>query len=450
MTIEIKGQRNYSATVIKVPKVRKAENSDNLYIVDALGITAIVDSSWVAREGELAILFPAEVQLSHEFAAANGLYRQSLELNTSRNDAGYLEPNRRVRAIKLRGNISNGLVMPITSLNRTVNNLSYEKAFFTEGDVFDTLDGAEICRKYVVPVKESQATNRADKKKAKAFKRVDTTYLPEHYDTGQWLREQHTVEPHEELIITQKLHGTSVRLANTVVKRQLTKRERFARKFLGAEIAEHTYDLVAGSRKAIKDPNNPNQDHFYGEDIWTDALKVFGDKIPKNHIVYGELVGYTPSGNPIQKGHTYEGVKPFYDCASNAYELYVYRVAVITEDAELIDMTWDQVRYFCERHGLKHAPELDRMPKAVFDVMDFNEKNFWEVQQDSKQMFDYLTPYTDEPVRLSEGGTGKDEGIAIRVDRGSGVELFKFKNKSHYEWETKELDTGVADLESQG
>lgn len=444
MTISIEGSRNYSATVIRVPKVRKAENSDRLYIVDALGITAIVDDSWVAREGELAILLPAEVQLSHEFAAANGLYRQSLELNTNREDSGYLESNRRVRALKLRGNISNGLVLPAHSLYHIDKDGSYND--LREGDVFDTYRGVEICRKYVVPMKESAAFGHAESRKKKAFKRVDTTFLPEHYDTGQWLREEGSVGADEELIITQKLHGTSVRLANTVVKRQLTKRERFARKFLGAEIAEHTYDLVAGSRKAIKDPNNPNQDHFYGEDIWTDALKVFGDKIPKNHIIYGELVGYVPGTNAaIQKGHTY-GER------EGNYELYVYRVAIITEDAELIDMSWDQVRYFCERHGLKHTPELDRIPKAVFDVEEFNEVNFWAVDQAAKAAGkgeDHL-PYIDTPVRLSDGGTGKDEGIAIRVDRGAAVSLFKFKNKSHYLYESDQLDTGEADLESQG
>lgn len=437
MTIEIKGTRNYSATVIRVPKVRKAENSDRLYIIDALGMTAIVDDSWIAREGELALLFPAEVQLEPGYMKANNLYRDK-ELNDDQTQAGYIDTNRRVRAMKLRGNISNGLVMPMSSI------WFASTAELSEGDVFDTIDGYAICQKYVVPVKATSAQNRADSKIKKAFKRVDNTFLPEHFETGQWLREEGHVQAHEELIITQKLHGTSVRLANTVVKRQHTKREKLAAKFLGARIADHEYDLVAGSRKAIKDPNNPNQDHYYQTDIWTDALSVYGDRIPKNVIVFGELVGYVPgTGCAIQKGHTY-GVQP------GQYELYVYRVAIITEDAELYDLSWDQVRDFCSRHGLKHVPELDRMPKAVFDVMDFNEKNFWEVQQDSKQMFDYLTPYTDEPVRLSEGGTGADEGIAIRVERGLTPEIYKYKNKSHYLYESDQLDTGEADLESQG
>ena len=439
MTISISGSRNYSATVIRVPKVRKAENSDRLYVIDALGMTAIVGDSWIAREGELALLFPAEVQLSHDFCRDNNLYRER-ELNKDTSEAGYLDTNRRVRALKLRGNISNGLVIPLHSLYFMDKNGAYND--LNEGDVFDTYCGYAVCRKYVVPVNASSAQNRADSKIKKAFKRVDNTFLPSHFETGQWLREEGHVQAHEELIITQKLHGTSCRLGNTVVKRQHTKREKLAAKFLGARIADHEYDLVGGSKKVIKDPNNPNQKHHYKFDIWSDALKMYGDRLPKNIVIYGELVGFVPGGGPIQQGHTY-GVQP------GQYELYVYRVAIITEDAELYDLSWDQVRDFCSRHGLKHVPELDRMPKAVFDVVDFNEKNFYEEDQVHRAV-NGAQLYTDQPVRLSEGGTGADEGIAIRVERGLTPEIYKYKNKSHYLYESDQLDTGVADLESQG
>ena len=158
--------------------------------------------------------------------------------------------------LKLRGNISNGLVLPLSAIKYPISP--------EEGLVFDTIGGNEICRKYVVPVKASSAQNRADSKIKKAFKRVDNTFLPEHFETGQWLRDQHHVQPHEEVIITQKLHGTSCRIANTIVKRQLTWKDKIA-KFFGVAVQEHSYDLVAGSRKVIKDPNNPNQQHFYGK-----------------------------------------------------------------------------------------------------------------------------------------------------------------------------------------
>lgn len=441
MTIEIKGTRNYSATVIRVPELRKAENSDNLYIIDMLGMTAIVDKSWGAREGQYALLFPAEVQLSEAFTKHNNLYRES-SMNDNPAESGYIEKNRRVRALKLRGNISNALVLPLHSLSAIIPDGKYTYGP-SEGDVFDTYAGIEICRKYVVPTKETHTKAQAQIKKA--FRRVDNTFLPENFETGQWLREEKTVEDHETVIVTQKLHGTSVRLANTIVNRQLKWYERALQK-LGVDVKTHDYDLVAGSKRVIKDPNNPNQQHFYKQDVWTDALAEWGHLIPKNFVVYGELVGYTKDGAEIQKGHTYEcGPNHFLD---DMMQLYVYRVAVITEEAELVDLSWDQVRAFCARQGLKHVPELDRMPKAVFDVMDYNENNFWEkYQQDLRDGNEHVA-YTDTPVKLSDGGTGKDEGIAIRVERGMNPLLFKYKNKSHYLWETNELDTGEADIES--
>lgn len=444
MSIETKGQRNYSAIVIRVPAVRKAENSDRLYVIDALGMTAIVDESWIARQGELALLFPAEVQLSLPFARANNLHRHPA-LNEDPSVTGYLEDSRRVKALKLRGNISNGLVLPLSSLVGLPYAGPRPEAALSEGDVFDTFRQTEICRKYVIETKTPGLT-RGEQQVKKAFKRVDETFLPMHFDTSHWDREEHRIGNGETVIVTQKLHGTSVRLANTVVKRQLTWLEKLAQK-LGVAVKDHDYDLVAGSRKVIKDPNNPNQKHHYGSDVWSNALGDFGQKIPKNHIVYGELVGFTPDGGPIQKGHTYE-------CDPNGFmigektQLYVYRVAVVTEDGDLIDLSWNQVKAFCVRHGLKNTPELLRTKKGLLYLPDLEELNFWEEHQ--ADLMDDRPSYNETPVKLSPGGTGKDEGVVIRVETGMVPEFFKFKNKSHYLYESDMLDSGEVDLESQG
>ena len=437
MTIEIKGTRNYSATVIVVPELTKAPNSDRLYLLEDRGITVIVDASWTDRVGELALLFPAEVQLDAEYASFNNLF-DNPELNMNTAVKGYIGKNGRVRSIKLRGTTSTGLALPVSSLGLHWR----DWPDLVEGDVFDTVAGHTICRKYVQPVKEStQPKGQAEK----AFRRVDNTYLPLHYETGQWLREKDSVDPNTPVIVTQKLHGTSVRLANTVVKRQLTWKDRLAKRF-GIDVKDHDYDLVAGSKRVIKDPGNDRQAHFYDLDIWTHSLRQYGDAIPKNFVVYGELVGFTPiidgvGGAAIQKGHTYE-------CQPGEYELFVYRVAVVTEDADLVDLSWDQVRAFCKTNGLRHTPELIRTTAGELDVEDFLEKDFrleWIGQGlDGKRL------YRDQPVLLSEGGTGADEGIVIRDESGYEPKLYKFKNPSHYLYETDQLDSGEVDLESQG
>lgn len=427
--LTVKGNVNYAATVVRVPKAVKAENSDRLYKLTTLGITVIGSEEWIAREGELAILFPSEVRLSDDYLRENNLY-SSPELNKDTGEKGYVEKNGRVRAIKLRGNISNGMMMPLTSLTY-LGEIQFE-----EGVEFDTVGDVKVCEKYEIPVKEQNLT-RAEQKHKRVLSRVGAEFLPEHYSTEHYLRNEKYLSEDDLLTVTQKLHGTSVRLANTVVRRELSWKDRVA-KFFGVPVQETEYDLVAGSRKVIKDPNNPNQQHFYKQDVWSEALAIWGDQIPKNHIVYGELVGYLPgTETPIQAGHTYE-------CKPGEMDLYVYRVATVTENGAMVDLSWEQVRAFCQQQSLNHVPELDAWYKWAFHPENLDERNFYK---------EYCTggTYRDRPVPLSPGGTGKDEGVTIRVERDRLVpEFYKMKNLSHYEFETKQLDTGEADIESVG
>lgn len=437
MKLEIKDSANYAPVIVKVPEPFKLPNSDRLYGVGLFGYTVVVDTSWVEREGELAIFFPAEAQLSEAFTSHANLFRHN-EKNRIQTEAGYLEDNRRVRALKLRGTVSNGLLLPVEVLS---SYLKLKGDQFAEGDTFDTVDGVEISRKYRIK-EPGVARSREDKKLAKAFKRVDEKLFPVHVETDQYLRNEGMLSDDDILIVTQKLHGTSARFANTLVKRKLKWYERALVK-LGVKVQDREFDLLAGSRQVIKDPKNNKHQHFYGYDLWTRYLERIADRIPQNVIVYGEIVGYTDEGGEIQKGHTY-GQEP------GEHTLYVYRVSVITDAGDLYDLSWDQVRTFCQVRGLDHVRELWRGPKAAFVLEDFVEKDFHAEHAAAFRLDDYTQGYLDEPLRLTGKGTGADEGIAIRVERGGQVPLlFKYKNDSHYLYETAQLDSGEVDIESE-
>lgn len=427
MKLEVRDSSNYAAEVISMPAPFPLPNADRLEGFGIFGYT-VISSKGNFKEGDLAVFFPAETQLSYEVARGLNLHRHS-NLNVNHEKTGYLEDNRRVRALKLRGTISSGLVIPLAEFENL--------GFFglNVGDKFDHIGGTEICRKY--RIKEPQAQNPAKSKLAKAFKRVDAKLFPTHVETDQYLRNEAMLSDDDILIVTQKLHGTSGRFGRVPVRRELKWYER-ALKRLGVAIPEWEYDVLAGSRQVIKDIGSETQAHYYGTDLWNAYLTGIQDRIPKGFIVYGEIIGWTAQGAPIQKGHTY-------DERPGEHRLYVYRVSMINEDGELYDLSWDQVRRFCGEHGFQHVPELWRGLKAAFDVADFEEKNF------SKEWVSrpHVAKYPDTPVPLSDGGTGKDEGIAIRVERGDRVPLlFKYKNASHYEFETKVLDSGEVDLES--
>lgn len=273
----------------------------------------------------------------------NNLYRHA-DKNKIPDEKGYFEDNRRVKAMKFRGNTSTGFFMPLSSISYTGIDINILK----DGDEFDTINGFEICRKYVVEGKGQKAQQTVDR----GFVRADKKFFPEHIDTENFFKNHGIVDGKELCVITQKLHGTSIRIANTLVNRKLSLLERVA-EFFGAKIAKTEYSYLYGSRKVIKDANNPNQNHFYETDIWTNEGKKLDGLLPENYVVYAELVGYTPDGKEIQKNYSY-GL-PVGQC-----EMYIYRIAIINPQGHMTDLSWKQVKGFCRQNGLKYVPELTR------------------------------------------------------------------------------------------
>ena len=114
-------EKNYCATIVKIDRLFPLENCDNLLGFSIFGYTAIVSKD--TKEGDIGIVFTAETQLSEDFCKENNLYRDAT-LNSDQTKKGYIEANRRVRAVKLRGNKSSALFLPIESLSYLKCNVS--------------------------------------------------------------------------------------------------------------------------------------------------------------------------------------------------------------------------------------------------------------------------------------------------------------------------------------
>jgi hypothetical protein len=427
MKLEAPENPNYAANIVRVRNLVPLEGLDNLVAVPLLGYQALVSKD--TPVDELAVLFTAESQLSLEYAYENNLHRHG-DLNKIESEQGYLEDNRRVKAIKLRGHNSNALLMPLASLRPFAKQSELDT--LVEGDIFDKLNGKEIVRKFYV--KQPQNARKVDKNAIKKFRRVDERFLPTHWDTENYWRNAHAIPADAPVVVTQKLHGTSIRIGHTIVKRKLTWLERVATK-LGVKVATTEFDHVYGSRKVIKDPNNPDQAHYYGTDLWGDFGKTLDDLIPENFIVYGELIGWTPDGQPLQKNYTY-------DVPQGEAHLYIYRVALVTNGGLLIDLSWDQVKHFAEDRGLKTVPEFWRGFHADLEIDYFIDKRF------SDELSGLHSAY-NIPVPLSAPKT-VDEGVCVRTDIGRAPYILKAKSPLFLAHETKMLDEGAADLEVEG
>jgi hypothetical protein len=420
MKLKEPDNKNYAATIVKIEHLNPLDNSDNLVGAPLLGMQAIVSKG--TEIGTVGVVFVSGTQLSDEYTARNNLFRHK-EFNEDKEQAGFIEDNRRVKAIKLRGNRSDALFMPLSSLAYTKVDLGDLKV----GDAFEELDGHEICKKFELKRKGGPMH---EKNKHKVFTRVDEKMFPRHYDTSQYYRVLDTFKPYTEIVVTQKLHGTLLRFSNIPVKRKLTLRERLAQK-LGVKVQQDEYDHVYGSNRVIKDANNTNQAHFYEHDIWTEAGKRYDGMIPEGFVVYGELIGWTPDGVPIQKNFTYR-------VPHMTSEFYVYRVAQINGQGILTDLSWDQVKEFCRDRGMRTVPELWRGKHENFNPEEWLDTNYHDKLHGG---YPHALPLDKE--------SPCDEGVCIRIE-GLAPYITKLKSPEFYAHESKMQDEEAIDMEEEG
>lgn len=400
----------YAATIVNLKNTYPLENSNNLVGARFFGYSAVIPKNYPPG---LYVMFSAETQLSDVYCRENNLHRHG-NLNKDQSKTGYIEDNRRIRVVKLRGNPSSCVIMPLDSLAFTGVDVNE----FKENDTFDQLNGVEICQKYVV-----KSTAREVKTQAPKFSRVDKRLMPEHTKTVQYWRYSNQFNDRF-VVVTQKIHGTSVRISNIPVAKTLTWKDKLAKKF-GVDVSEHEYDYVYASRKVIKD-SRADQNHFYGHDLWTATGERVKDSVPKNYILYGEIIGWVDENKPIQPNYTYN-LKP----GSN--ELYIYRIATVNLDGFVTDLSWDAVKEFCNERGLNHVPELTRSMGWNDTVTDhYMNKRYYD------EGFKQAIPLSDPKT--------KDEGIIVRAEAQIPI-LAKAKCSEFLGYETKILDEGTEDVE---
>ena len=230
--------------IVRVKNIIELPNCENVVAVAFMGMQAIVGKD--TQVGDIGILFPTEVQLSEDYCALNNLFRHA-ELNKDTTKTGYLEDSRRVKSLKFRGHRSDALFMPLSSLTYLgINDFTP----FKEGVEFDFIDGNEICNKYELPVRGMQ--RGANKAKSRVPSRVDAKQFPEQGHVYHFLKVLENLSGDTRVVVTQKLHGANVRIANIPVKRSTNLVERVLL-FCGINsIMRYEYKFTVGSHHVIK------------------------------------------------------------------------------------------------------------------------------------------------------------------------------------------------------
>ena len=418
--LELNGNPNYAAFIYEVTQTHPLDGLDNLVGVNVGGYQALVPKT--TKPGDRFVAVVAGTQISASYTMLLNLHMDS-SLNADKNQTGYLENNRRVKAIRLRGNASNALLLDI---NLFPVDLSGERV----GTEFDHINGVEFSRKFVVPTKGNTNNGPAVKVHKSG---VTPEQFPEHYDTPQWHRVSQDFAD-KDVTVTQKCHGSSLRAGWVEIDRPAKWYERLLIK-AGVPVNLKEWKFVVGSRRVIKTEGDGN--HWYSTDIWSEYAQThnLAEALPKGVMVYGELIGWLPDGTPIQRGYTYNLPK-------GQAALYIYRVTVAGADGTRYDLSDAAMREFAAQRGLKVVPLLASFSR---DEGGFLLGEFLETLTDTTLSDEDEWAFIEAPVPLSEGSPC-DEGVVIRAE-GITPHVAKYKNPMFYEFESKAMDKGEVDIE---
>ena len=190
---------SYSAIVTKIT-TRPLEGSDNLLLANCGGYTVLVGKNDFTEGNNIGVFFGEDGQLSEEMATVLDLVRRKDA--DGKSVGGYLDANRRIRSIKMRGIISEGLVLPLSAFAYTGARLSDLK----EGDEFTSLNGHLICQRYETPATKNAIANRNTK-----MRRGEIPGFAKQPDIQQLKHAFNSVPNDSLIILSEKIHGTSGR-----------------------------------------------------------------------------------------------------------------------------------------------------------------------------------------------------------------------------------------------
>lgn len=351
----------------------------------------------------------------------------------------YLAKGNRVKTVKLKGCISDGLVVSIEKFEQFIDKKTRE--LFNEGFSFNDLGSTHICHKYFPPVRmQPTPGSKKDRKKRKLISRIIPEMFNFHIDTLALLKNSHKLYPEMVASCSRKVHGTSFICSNTKVLKKLKWYEILLKK-AKVNIVDWEYDYLYASRTVVKN-DLLNGTGFYSVNVWQDAgEKYFKGKLHNGETIYGEIVGYLPGTQTYIQ-------KPFdYGCNVGEYKIAVYRITLTSDDGTVSEYSWNAMKERCKELNVPMVEEYfyGRLGDMYKDIAWDENWNVNFIQRLQEVFLEGDCPLCKNKV--------PEEGIVIRPD-SLYIEPFKLKSKrfilKESELKEKEDFVDIEDVESCG
>lgn len=394
----------YFGLVTEIQNVRKDPNSERLYLADCFNEGVIVGPDM--KTGDLVLYLPTDGEITRWFGDKFSLFRKNEDGTIQ---GGYLENNGHVRAIKLRGNQSSGIVIAYTRIVEVFGEQGWKN-----GDQVDKIGDKVFCRKYIPKTKTPREGGVKTSYKGRKAEGVVYPEFDMHIDTAQLAYNLDAFKPGDILTITLKMHGTSQRSMNTYCE---LPNGFFRRLFRMKKRTKQVYAL--GTRRMVI---TSAEGGYYGNDTFRmshhEALKPY---LKPGMEVFYEVVGYYGPGEadtimPIadnKKINDKNFVKEFgprtvfsYGCEPGKSAMWIYRI-----NSENGAKEWNsaEIAGWCQEKGFNMVPFVDQFEfTTTEDLLNRINKYF-------------------EDLRDPVGKTHVKEGVVVRIENRRTFTAFKSK-----------------------
>jgi len=297
--------------VVEIKDIQKHPNADRLELAQIFGWTCIVQKGEF-KVSSKALYIPIDSLLPVEIESKIFPIDSKIKLSKSR-----------VKTIKIRGAISQGLVVSLNLLGLENEELGT--------DVAEKLG----ITKFEPPEKPVHMRgNQVPKKRLNPF-------FYKYTDIENFKNYPNVFQDGEEVFITEKVHGSNFRCGYVP-----TEANSLWRKLLRWLKILPKYEFVYGSRN-VQLQYKWLWNGFYDQNIYLKIAKQYNlDKVLKpGEVLYGEIYGWG-----IQKGYTY-------GCKEGEHKLVVFDIMRINEHGFGNYLSWNEFDDWMDKHG-----ELNRVP----------------------------------------------------------------------------------------
>lgn len=461
LTISKQANINYLAKIVELTTFHNHPNPEVTKLkctyVDGYNIIVGIDS-----EPGKYIYFPTSSQVNPDLLRFANLYRHG-SLNADPNQTGMFEDNGRVKAIKLKGCISEGFLLPVDVLKNWILdsiNIDISDLFIpnTEFDIFEH-NGKDfwIAKKYVVKTQNTY-TKGSNIKKFHNDSRIIDSQFHKHYDTIIYRRDPYAICQDDIIHISSKWDGTSAISAYVLCKQKLNVFQKLIKFFTKLDF--NKYDYLVSSRNVILN-DDFDKKAYYGKGDYSSRMaahEVIKPHLIKGQTVYYEIVGYTNEGKPWMK----RGGKDMdYGCVPSTdeyiegvnYKIYIYRITLTNVDGVVHEFSPLEVQTWCKNHNLRACIEFyygkagDLYPELYYEVDKVrtyvDNWNMCFIDKLANDKAFYMEEYSPDCINKVP-----HEGIVLKKDDMIS-RAWKLKTFLHLKGEQTDLDNGESNIEDE-